>query len=183
MLRRHMKLLLVVLAIVLVPVTAWATVRFNRYSTAGVAWDAARTPFTLRAINFTAATTEGMITLTPSRDYVDAATGTSFAVTAAKRMRILGACISVKNAGAAVQGVQVRVRINPSGAAVSSSPVIVAMGEGTESATANVAKGNCTPIDQDFAMELSGTNQIGVSQIGTGTAGNDFILWGYEYTP
>lgn len=144
---------------------------------------AARTRVTLYATNFTATTSEGMITLTPSRDNVDGSTGTSVAVTAAKRMALIALCVSTKNAGAAVQGLQVRVRVNPSGAATTSSPVVATAAAGTASATANVAGGMCTPISQGAPMiyEISGNNQVGISQIGTNTAGNDVSLIAVEY--
>lgn len=144
---------------------------------------AAKTRFVLYATNFTAATTEALITLTPSRDNVDSSTGTSFAVTSAKRLALMGICISTRNAGAAVQGVLAKVRVNPSGAATASSPVIAIVGAGTNTATANVVGSLCTPISQGYPAlhEISGTAQIGISQIGTATAGNEVSLWGYEY--
>jgi hypothetical protein len=144
---------------------------------------AAKTRFVLYATNFTAATTEALITLTPSRDNVDSTTGTSFAVTAAKRLVLLGVCVTTRNAGAAVQGVVVKVRVNPAGAATATSPVVAIVGAGTSSATANVVGSQCTPISQSppALYEISGTNQVGISQIGTATAGNEVSLWGYEY--
>jgi hypothetical protein len=150
---------------------------------AGKLQGAAKTRFVLYAVNFTAATTEALITLTPSRDNVDGSTGTSHAVTAAKRLVLLGVCITTRNAGAAVQGVVVKVRVNPSGAATATSPIVAIVGAGTSSATANVVASQCTPISQSppALYEISGTNQIGISQIGTATAGNEVSLWGYEY--
>jgi hypothetical protein len=144
---------------------------------------ASKTRFVLYATNFTAATTEALITLTPSRDNVDSTTGTSFAVTSGKRMVLLGICVSTRNAGAAVQGVVVKVRVNPSGAATATSPVVAIVGAGTNTATANVVGSQCSPISSAWpsVIELSGNNQIGISQIGTATAGNEVSLWGYEY--
>lgn len=145
---------------------------------------AAKTRVVLYASNFTAATTEALITLTPSRDNVDSTTGTSFAVTSGKRLVILGVCASTRNAGAAVQGLVVKIRVNPSGTVTATSPLAgPPIGVGTSSATANVANSQCTSVSQGWpaVIELSGTNQIGISQIGTATAGNDISLWGYEY--
>jgi len=144
---------------------------------------ATKTVFVLFATNFTAATTEAMITLTPSRNFVNAATGTSFTITGGKRFVLLGLTVATKNAGAAVQGVLVRVRVNPSGAVVTTSPPVISLGAGTTSATANVVGGGSSPISQGWPclIELPDTAQIGISQIGTATAGNDVFLWGYEY--
>jgi hypothetical protein len=140
-------------------------------------------PVTFRAVNFTAATTEAMITLTPQRDYVDAATGTSFTVTSGKRLRLTSLTITTKNAGAAGQGVQVRVRVNPSGASIVTSPVVAVAGAGTALAVANVVGGMSVTFPDDWTLELEGAAQLGISQIGTATAGNDVLLNGYEYTP
>lgn len=144
---------------------------------------AAKTIFVLRAVNFTAATTEALITLTPSRDNVEAATGTSFAVTATKRLVILGISICTRNAGAAGQGVVVRVRVNPTGAALVTSPIAAQAGAGSPLAIANSVGcgGGQVSAGWPSHIEISGNAQIAISQIGTATAGNDVVLWGYEY--
>lgn len=144
---------------------------------------ATKTIFALFATNFTAATTEALITLTPSRDFVNGSTGTSFTITSGKRLVLLGMTVVTKNAAGAVQGVIARVRVNPSGTVTASSPIIAILGAGTSSATANVVGSNSTPLSQGWPClyELPDTAQIGISQIGTATAGNDVCLWGYEY--
>ena len=136
------------------------------------------TAFTLQAINFTAAGTEAVITLTPSRDFVDGSTGTSFAVTAKSSLKLQQICVTTKNAGAAGQGVIVRVRVNPTGAATVSSPVVLSIGAGTNLAIAGVVNTTCSQFGD--GTELAGTNQIAISQIGTATAGNDVTITGYE---
>lgn len=137
-----------------------------------------------QGLNFTAATTEAMVTLTPAPALVNGSTGTSFTVTGGKRLVILGMTCATKNAGAAVQGVIVRLRASASGAVTTASPVIAVCGAGTSSATANVVQGGITPpisAAWPTVIELSGTMQLGVSQIGTATAGNDVTVYGYEY--
>jgi len=143
---------------------------------------ATKTVFVIYA-TFTAATTEAMITLTPSRNFVNGATGTSLTITANKRFVLLGLSITTRNAGAAVQGVVVRVRVNPSGAAITTSPVVCVLGTGTFSATANVVSSVATPISCGWPclIEMADPAQIGISQVGTATANNDVCLWGYEY--
>lgn len=144
---------------------------------------ASKVIFTLRSTNFTAATTEAMITLTPARDNVESSTGTTFTVTSGKRLVILGISVCTRNAGAAGQGVVVRIRVNPGGAAIVTSPVVAMVGAGTNLAIANVVGCGSTPVSAGFPthIEVSGNSQIGISQIGTATAGNDVSLWGYEY--
>ena len=179
--KRHTMQTIAVFLLLLVAVAAWAVVKTNRRGTGGIEYDAPRTALTFRGINFTGATTEGLVTLTPSRDYVDGTTCGTCTVTASKRMRITNVCIVTKNAGAAAQGIIVRIRVNPSAACIATSPVMAALGAGTYLAIANVVGSGCTNIDIDNSHEISGSAQICVSQIGTATAGNDVVVTGYEY--
>lgn len=134
-------------------------------------------------INFTAATTEGMVSLTPVTDGVNGTPGTTHAITAGKRLVLLGMSVVTKNAGAAAQGVICRLRWNPGGAAIVSSPIVTVYGAGSQLAVANVVGvGNILITAGPLTgIELPSGGQIGISQIGTATAGNDVCLWGYEY--
>jgi hypothetical protein len=129
--------------------------------------------------SFTAATTEALVTLTPITDGTAGATGTTFAVTSGKRLRLQSFSVSTKNAGAAGQGVVCNLRITATGAVAANSPLIATCAAGTYLATANVTNGNCVTFPDGF--ELSGNMQFGISQIGTATAGNTVTLIGYEY--
>ena len=129
---------------------------------------------------FTAATSEAMITLTPISDGTAGSTGTTFTVTSGKRFRIQTLLVTVINAGAAVQGVVTNLRIAASGSVTTASPLVATTGAGTSSATANVVASNGEGAIPD-GLELSGTMQFGISQIGTATAGNRVTLIGYEY--
>lgn len=178
--RRHAPLALV---LALVAGLALADV-FQQRRVGTTNTDATRTQAAFHSINFTAATTEALVVVTPVRDYVNGSTCTtnSCPVTASKRLRLVGVSVCTRNAGAAGQGVVVKVRVNPSGAAVATSPVVAICGAGTQLAIANVV--NCTHcvIDQDTVnTEITGDDQLAISQIGTATAGNDVILYGFEY--
>lgn len=137
------------------------------------------------ALNFTSATTEAVVTLTPVRDGVAGSTYTTIPVTSGKRLVIIGMTVFMKNAGAAVQWVRCTLRMNPSGAAVASSPVIALCAAGSNSAVAQNSSGQgSTLISSGYPclVEFSGTQQLCVAQISQGsTAGNDMVLWGYEY--
>lgn len=128
---------------------------------------------------FTAATTEALVTLTPITNGTAGGTGTSFSVTAGKTFRIQSLFISTKNAGAAVQGVICNLRMTASGAVAANSPLIATVGAGTLAATANNVAAESSDIPD--GLELSGTMQFGISQVGTATAGNTVTLIGYEY--
>lgn len=135
---------------------------------------------TFRAINFSTATSEGMITLTPSSDGTDGATGTSFGVTSGKRLWLTGLTLTTRNAGAAIQATIVKVRMTATGAVGTSSPVVAEVACQSPAAIANhVGYASCTFPD---GVELSGTMQVGISQLGIGAvAGNDVVLCGFEY--
>lgn len=137
------------------------------------------------ALNFTSASTEAVLTLTPVRDGVAGSTYTTIPVTSGKRLVIIGMTVFMKNAGAAVQWVRCSLRVNPSGAAVASSPVIAICAAGSNSAVAGNTSGQgATIISSGYPciMEFSGTSQLCVAQVSQGsTAGNDMVLWGYEY--
>jgi hypothetical protein len=142
-----------------------------------------RIPYTLSALNFTAATIEALVTLTPSQGFVNGSTGTSFAIPSGYRFVPLGLTVTTRNASTATQGVVCRIRVNPTGAALVTSPVLAQAGAGTSIAIANNVNSHSVPISNSFPsdIELSGATQIGISQIGTATAGNDVVLWGYLY--
>jgi hypothetical protein len=128
---------------------------------------------------FTGATTEGLVTLIPITDGSAAAGATTFGVTSGKRLRLQSMSVSIKNAGAAGQGSVCNLRMTASGNAAANSPLVATCGAGTYLAIANVVGGNSVMIPD--GLELSGTMQFGVSQIGTATAGVTVTVVGYEY--
>jgi hypothetical protein len=138
---------------------------------------------TLSATNFTAAVAEALVTLTPQQDGVVSATTTSYTVPAGKRFVLTALNVLSKNAGAANQGVICRVRINPSGAVTTASAIVAIGGAGTGSAIANVVGSESQSLSAGWPnlIELPAGWQVGISQIGTATAGNDVILTGYLY--
>ncbi len=131
------------------------------------------------AATFTAATSEGMVTLTPSLDGVPGTPGTSFAVTAGKRLRLSAIMLTCFNATAAIHACQVNLRINGSGAAVVSSPLAATVAVSTAAATANLAASQAQSLAD--GLELTGAMQLGVSQVGIALAGQTVVLVGYEY--
>lgn len=163
-------------------------VQYGDDGTARDASDAFPLPVALKASHrtqrawtatFTAATTEGLITLTPQTDGANGTTGTSFVVTNGKRLKLTGLTVHTRNAGAAVQAAIVNLRINNAGAVTTTSPLLASAVAGTGVATANASNGMTVPLDIDILGD--GTKQIGISQIGTATANNTVTLHGYEY--
>lgn len=112
---------------------------------------------------------EGMITLTPSTDFSNGSTGTSFGVTSGKKLKIQTITVTlVLNAGSI--GI-VKVRISNSGAVNTSSVPIATFGDGT-----------ITTLEFPDGLELSGNMQIGVSyKSGNTSQAFDLYITGYEY--
>jgi hypothetical protein len=128
---------------------------------------------------FTGATTEALVTLVPITDGTAAAGATTHGVTSGKRLRLQSMSVSIKNAGAAGQGSVCNLRMTASGNVAANSPLVATCGAGTYLAIANVVGGNSVMMPD--GLEMSGTMQFGVSQIGTATAGVTVTVVGYEY--
>jgi hypothetical protein len=128
---------------------------------------------------FTAAATEAMVTLTPVSDGVVGTTGTSFPVSAGKRFRIEALLLTCFNVTAAIHACQVNLRMSSTGAVTTASPIIATVATTTAAATIGLASSQA----QTFAdgIELSGTMQFGISEIGIALAGQTVVLVGYEY--
>lgn len=152
---------------------------------AGKLYGASKVQCSWNCLNFTSATTEAVLTLTPVRAGVAGSTYTTIPVTSGKRLVLVGMTVFMKNVGAAVQWVRCTLRTNPVGAAVASSPVIALCAAASNTAVAQNSSGQGhTVLSTGFPclMEFSGTEQLCVAQISQGsTAGNDMVLFGYEY--
>jgi hypothetical protein len=111
-------------------------------------------------------------------------TGTTWAVTAAKRLRIQGVKLGVKANAAAAAWATATIRVNISGAAVIGSDSYFRLDVGLTAASAN---STVTPAYIDFGddgFELSGTEQFCISLAAQATTNIISLeMWGYEYTP
>lgn len=128
---------------------------------------------------FTAATIEALISLTPVSDGTTGVAATTFAVTAGKRLRIQALMLTTFNTTAAIRGCQVNLRMAASGAVLVTSPIVGTVASSTPAATIDLG----TSQAQTFAegLELSGTMQFGVSQIGIALTGQTVVVIAYEY--
>lgn len=142
--------------------------------------DAGRVIKTYVATATAGVTTEALLTLTPYADLVASATGTSFAVTASKRLRLQSMIVTWRNNTAAAGGVTIRFRTNASGAAIVTSPVQFAINATTTGAT--IGQGATNILTFPDGLELSGTMQFALTQIAVGAVvGLDVSIVGYEY--
>lgn len=131
------------------------------------------------AAQFTAATTEALVSLTPTSDGVAGSAATSFAVTAGKKLRIQALLLTCFNATAAIHSCQVNLRISPTGAATVTSPIFGTVATSTAAATANLSNSQAQSFPD--GIELSGPMQFAVSQVGVALAGQTVVVIGYEY--
>jgi hypothetical protein len=131
------------------------------------------------SLAYTGTVAEGILTLIPYTDHVAGAGATTHAVTAGRKLKITTICVVTRNAGAAVQGTVINLRINSAGAAVLASPIMATVAAGSKLAIANNADAVCNNMDS--GIELSATNQFAITQVGTATANNIVTVIGYEY--
>ncbi|MES2904407.1 MAG: hypothetical protein V4696_09510, partial [Pseudomonadota bacterium] len=112
----------------------------------------------------TAVTTEALLTLNVSRDGAATSGVTTIAVTSGKRLRILGMTVGIISTAAAVISARISLRMNPSGAAAANSPILVTAPL-SQQAAALAQAGNEMSVMFPEAIEISGTMQVGISQV------------------
>jgi hypothetical protein len=129
----------------------------------------------------TAVTTEALLALNVSRDGAATASATTIAVTSGKRLRIIGVTASIISTAAAVISARISLRLNPSGAAAATSPILVTLSL-TQQAAALAQAGDTCVIMFPEAIEISGTMQVGLSQVASVVTGTIWAsLIAYEY--
>lgn len=125
-------------------------------------------------------TTEAMVTLTPLSDFTAGSTGTSFTVTSGKRLRLQTLVATVRATTTTAVGAVVRLRISASGAVTTGTVVAASVGIYESVAVANNSFSNWVPLPD--GLELSGTMQLGISQLASATSASlDIQLIGFEY--
>ncbi len=140
--------------------------------------DSGRTYVVLYADRIAGVTTEALITMTINRGG-SITTGTTYTVTAGKTLRIQSINSEIQNTTTVVNRVLTRVR---SGTSVTVASPIVGMSMAASSA-ALATSGNTDPHSFPDGLEISGGQQIGISQLcNVTTAGIVSItVIGYEY--
>lgn len=130
--------------------------------------------------SFSATTTEALVTLTPITDGTAGTTGTSFTVTAGKRLRVQSFAMALNAPSTTAVGGVVNLRMTASGAVAANSPLVATTGCGL--AGTQVAQNGCSGhVIFPDGLELSGTQQFGISQKGIASAGFNVTLVAYEY--
>ncbi len=127
-------------------------------------------------------TSEALITLTPYRDLVAGSTGTTFAVTSNKRLRLQQMVVTVRCTSTVNVGGVVRLRFL-AGTVLVGSPVHVSVAcQGSNLATAVIGNAQTFAVDIPEGLELSGTMQLGMTQLFSATSATvEVQLIGYEY--
>ena len=144
--------------------------------------DAGRVSFAASTViaGVTAVTVEALLSIVPVLGGTAGAAATSVAVTAAKRLRIQAIHVSGLTTGAAVLSARISLRMTTTGAVTATSPIIATVGLNGPAAVA--LTGDSQTIEFPDGFEISGTQQIGFTQVAaaiTGTLRASII--GFEY--
>jgi len=120
-------------------------------------------------------------TLIPTRDYIAGSALATVPVTAGKKMRLTSWSMTVKAPSTTAVGGQYTLRVNPTGAAIVTSPAVAIIGVGlVGTQVAQTATSNSIAFP-DGGIELFGIQQFTVSGIGVASAGYSLSIHGYEY--
>lgn len=126
-------------------------------------------------------TSEALLSLNVSRNGAATSPGTSISVTSGKRLRIIGVTAGVISTSAAVISCRVALRMNPSGAVTTTSPILAILPMSQQAAALAQAGNECALMFSE-AIEVSGTMQVGLSQVASATTGTVWAsLIAYEY--
>lgn len=129
----------------------------------------------------TAVTTEALLSLNVSRDGAATASATTVAVTSGKKLRIIGITAGVISTAAAVISARVSLRMNPSGAVAANSPILAILST-TQQAAALAEAGDTCVLNIPDGLEISGTQQIGLTQVCSAITGVVYAsIIGFEY--
>lgn len=128
----------------------------------------------------TGVTTEALLSLDLSRDGAASSSVTTISVTSTKRFRVIAMSVGLTSSTAAFVSAQVSLRMNPSGAATASSTILHTLCLCTP--TNGSGAGDSLTVSFPDGIELSGSHQIGISQIATSTSSKVWAtLIGFEY--
>jgi len=142
--------------------------------------DSGRVVKNYQATAIATTTTDTMVTLTPSSDFATGGSGTSFTVTAGKRLRIQTISVAFRAGTAANLAANFRFRVSTSGAVTTATAVAVSLA--SQSTNATIGSIGVGFVNFPDGLELSGTMQFGISQLSTLTTSTvDVSIVGYEY--
>jgi hypothetical protein len=144
--------------------------------------DAGRALLTYTATSVACNTTEALISLVNYKDLTAGTTNTSFAVTSGKKLRLQSIILTVRATSTVNVGGLVRLRLL-AGAVQVTSPVHASIGcMSSNLATAVIGNALTYHIDFPEGFELSGTMQLGLTQLFSATTATiDVHVIGYEY--
>lgn len=128
----------------------------------------------------TGVTTEALLSLDLSRDGAASSSVTTISVTSTKRFRITAMSVGLTSSAASFVSAQVSLRMNPSGAAAASSTILHTVNLSTP--TTGSGAGSQQTISFPDGIELSGSHQVGISQVATSASSKIWAsLIGFEY--
>jgi hypothetical protein len=115
-----------------------------------------------------------------SRDGAATASVTTIAVTSGKKYRVTAITAGIISTAAAVVSTRVHLRMNPSGACATTSPIIATLA--IPSGAAAIQAGGQFTVHIPEGIEISGTKQIGLSHVSSVTTGTVWAsIVGFEF--
>lgn len=144
--------------------------------------DAGRTSVALYGEAIAGAIAEALVSMGITKGLVAQTAGTSYNVTAGKTLRLTALTIAFIATTTTANTTRIRIRANPSGAAVIGSPVVFTMRLGWESSTfiANEAATITIPIPD--GLEIPGGGGVAITHVEAAANGTvDVCLNGFEY--
>lgn len=144
--------------------------------------DSGRSKVILSLTKTTSITTEALVTLTQKKGDATTTTGTSYAVTAGKTLRIQSILLSATLTTAGITAVAIRLREGASGGgALSLTSDIISEVE-VSANTATIGVSGQQLINFPDGLEITGGQIIGFSELATTVdAAVTIVLTGYEY--
>lgn len=145
--------------------------------------DAGRVSFAAATViaGVTAVTAEALLSMVPVRGGTASAAATSQAVTSGKRLRLQSITVGFISTAAAVLSMRFALRMNPTGAVTATSPILRIIPL-SQQAAALAQAGNEMTVDFPDGIEFSGTEQFGLTQIGSAATGTCWASFnGFEY--
>jgi hypothetical protein len=128
------------------------------------------------------ATSEALITTSQSKAYGAPSTGTSYGVTAGKTLRITSITIAFISTTTTANTTRIRLRVNPSGAALVNSPIAWSIRVAWESATFIANEGETVTIPLPDGIEVPGGGGLALTHQEAAANGTvDVSLACFEY--
>jgi hypothetical protein len=146
------------------------------------ATDTGRTNVSLYAEAVAGAAAEALVTLSQSKQFAAASSGTSYTVTAGKTLRLVALVLTWVSTTTTANTSRVRIRVNTAGAALVTSPIVFTSRIGWESPTFIANESEMQPIMFPGGIDVPAGSGVAVTHQEAAANGTlDVTLIGFEF--